>query len=159
MEPKPKPQPVKPPEPVPQPEPGDKAEYAYVKVHATQGWQSSNLQFSSGDTLSISYHSGTWTGDIDGHKKGHPGGDAPHGPEGPASERVKAPTRYPLPGEDENCLIGRIGGGQPFYIGRQISKPLTESGILFMRMNDEDTGPGLGDNAGAVQMQVRLPRA
>lgn len=116
-------------------------------ISATQSWQSTNMEFQVGDLLNVEYVSGEWTGDRKHDKK--------HGPEGPPADAYPGGPTYPLPGTIENSLIGKIGNGPAFYVGRGITKRVTEIGVLSFTINDEPKG--YWDNEGSINVGVRLP--
>lgn len=51
------------------------------------------------------------------------------------------------------ALIGRIGDGPPFYVGRRISRQVSRSGRLYLGVNDYD----LADNSGHFLAEVARP--
>ncbi|MGH7129940.1 MAG: hypothetical protein ACREIV_15320, partial [Planctomycetaceae bacterium] len=91
----------------------------------------------------------------------HPNAPYQSGPEGTYlfSEDV-AEELFPLPAAAGGpapcyCLIGRIGAGAPFYVGRRTSWIAAQSGRLFLGINDFD----LSDNSGGFRAQVTLPQS
>jgi len=71
-----------------------------------------------------------------------------------------AEMRFPLPAAAMGpapcfCLIGRIGDGPPFYIGRKKSWLAEQSGRLMLAVNDFD----LSDNGGEFRVQVSRSRS
>jgi len=121
-----------------------------ISVSANQGWQSTNIHFQKGDMLVIQYDSGCWNS----------GKDKCHGPEGPSSNVANGHGCYPLHTHAESTLVGKIGNGPVFYVGRQIAKKLDTGGELSLVMNDDLNGchgRGLGDNSGAIVVTIRSP--
>jgi hypothetical protein len=60
-----------------------------------------------------------------------------------------------MPQAPTGALIGEIGSGtSPFLIGNQVSLVASQSGMLLMRMNDQDGE--LFDNEGAIMVKVEL---
>lgn len=61
------------------------------------------------------------------------------------------------PGLGNNALIGRIGTGEPFYIGEFAVIPAPSNGILYLAMNETAHCGGCADNEGSwtVSVQVR----
>jgi len=53
------------------------------------------------------------------------------------------------------CLIGRIGNGQPFFIGESMSLVAETSGRLYLGVNDFD----VSDNTGEFYVEVSKPDA
>jgi len=56
----------------------------------------------------------------------------------------------PLPNALMGALIGRIGNSAPFGIGDQSSFTAPASGMLFLRVNDDN----LSDNAGEFAVDL-----
>ncbi|MNJ76022.1 hypothetical protein D3C77_732200 [compost metagenome] len=67
---------------------------------------------------------------------------------------------YPLPGQNEGALIGRIGSnGVPFLVGNQVQLPRGQQGELQLCINDDLAGrygAGLSDNLGSLSVEVRF---
>ena len=120
-----------------------------VNVRANEPWQTAGVDIHAGDAVIVNYKSGLWRGDIGST-------DCPqHGPVGPTCNAVIAPSNYPLPGRPEDSLVGKIGEtGEVFFIGNCIKRIAKESGDLYLRINDEDSG--LNDNAGFVTVKVSI---
>ncbi|MCC6168953.1 MAG: hypothetical protein IT329_17155 [Caldilineaceae bacterium] len=123
---------------------------AQPRVFAYRGWQSMGVQLEEGDFVTIRAR-GVWL---------YTPGEY-HGPEGHA--RYPAPSFYPLPhvegygrGVPGGVLIGRIGeSGAPFLVGKFNRMPVSESGTLYLRINDDI----LSDNEGWVETQIDVQPA
>lgn len=65
---------------------------------------------------------------------------------------------FPLPAVQDGpapcfCLIGRIGDGEPFYVGERLSFAAPASGRLLLGINDFDTS----DNSGDFLVRLAFP--
>ncbi len=71
---------------------------------------------------------------------------------------IAAPDGYPLPGQNEGALIGRIGNNAPFLIGNgPVITPANQTGQLQLCINDDlsgQFGSGLTDNEGYVTLSI-----
>jgi hypothetical protein len=77
------------------------------------------------------------------------GPDRQHGPAGEGGTR-SVPTR-PIPGRPGGSLIGRIGDGDPFFIGADRGPiRMRESGRLSLGVNDDH----LEDNSGSWRVTI-----
>lgn len=113
-----------------------------INVPANQGWTNTGIPVLRGQRISFSAQ-----GDI------MISPTASSGPDG--SPAVTSPSvRYPLQGVPAGALIGRVGNGAPFPIGRN-TQPITmpASGPLMLGINDNV----LTDNSGSYS--VSLSRA
>lgn len=110
------------------------------RIFAYRAWQSVGVRVRAGDELWIR---------ADGNWMYTPG--EYHGPGGHA--RYLAPAFYPLPSVPGGALIGRVGeNGDPFFVGRGGVWRMTESGLLYLRIDDDI----LSDNDGAVKVEVTV---
>ncbi|MDY7079198.1 MAG: hypothetical protein SXV54_19970 [Chloroflexota bacterium] len=110
------------------------------RIFAYRGWQSVGTRVREGDQVRI-LAEGTWL---------YTPGEY-HGPEG--HRRYSSPVFYPLPNVPGGALIGRIGeDGQPFYVGKRTHWWASESGILYLRIDDDI----LSDNDGWVSVEVTV---
>ena len=113
---------------------------AVPRIFAYRAWQSVGVRVREGDELRIRAR-GSWM---------YTPGEY-HGPEGHA--RYSAPAFYPLPGVPGGALIGRVGeNGEPFLVGRGGVWWMRESGLLYLRIDDDI----LSDNDGAVTVEVTV---
>jgi hypothetical protein len=113
-----------------------------INVPANQGWTNTGIPVLRGQRISFNAQ-----GDI------MISPTASSGPDG--SPAVTSPTvRYPLQGVPAGALIGRVGNGAPFPIGRN-TQPITmpANGPLMLGINDDI----LNDNSGSYS--VSLSRA
>ncbi len=119
-------------------------------VFASQGWQDTKLNVHAGDEVTIEYRSGTWTStrgivestDADGQPVNAP-------------DWLYCSCGEPLPGDSTQALIGKIGSTQPFFVGDEKDFRATDSGNIFLRINDSDRG--LSDNDGSLQIAITTP--
>jgi hypothetical protein len=113
-----------------------------INVPANQGWTNTGIPVLRGQRISFNAQ-----GDI------MISPTASSGPDG--SPAVTSPNvRYPLQGVPAGALIGRVGNGAPFPIGRN-TQPITmpANGPLMLGINDDV----LNDNSGSYS--VSLSRA
>ncbi|MGQ0604492.1 MAG: hypothetical protein ACT4QE_22660 [Anaerolineales bacterium] len=113
------------------------------RVYAYRQWQSAGVDVEKGDVITLRA-TGEWQ---------YSPFVGLHGPEG-GGRPVTVPT-YPMSGADGGVLLGRIGEGTPFYVGRGATMVVQEAGRLYFRINDDL----LGDNKGqlTVTIEVRSP--
>jgi hypothetical protein len=77
------------------------------------------------------------------------GPDRQHGPAGEGGNRHNA--NRPIPGRPGGSLVGRIGGGDPFFIGDDRGPiRMPESGRLMLGVNDDH----LEDNSGSWRVTI-----
>lgn len=119
-----------------------------VFVSANERWQSTGAMVRDGDIVSIDYMAGTWT------VRGGPAGERnPAGPNGYQGEYLS--VGLPLTSAPVGALVGRIGNGAPFLVGRGARFRAGEGGFLKLMINDQS----LGDNRGALQVKVEVTPA
>lgn len=116
-----------------------------VTVVANQPWQTTGIRVRRGQVVSITYLDGTWAV-LGGARSAQMRADAA----GFESE-VRA-AGLPLASAPVGALLGRIGDGMPFLVGREVRFQSREDGRLQLRINDQF----LGDNVGAVQVRVQV---
>ncbi len=115
---------------------------AQPRIYAYRDWQSTGVQVQRGDRLYLRAR-GEWLYTPDEF----------HGPEGHA--RYPAPDFYPVPYVQGGILIGRYGeDGTPFVVGRGGNYTVINSGMLYMRINDDV----LSDNRGYVEVEITVTR-
>lgn len=113
-----------------------------VAVQAEEGWQTTGLAVAAGDRLTITYLSGEWSP--------WPGGsyDAA-GSGGDPLCRCNV-----MEAASHAALLGRIGGAQPFLVGRDYHHVTGETGSLLLAINDVD----LHDNSGELEVLIEINR-
>jgi len=117
-------------------------ESGVVQVQASEGWQSTGITVRAGDRLRIRHIEGEWSPWLGGsYDAAGSGGD-------PLC-RCNV-----MEAVSHAALIGRIGDANPFLVGREYDHTVSESGTLFLRINDTD----LADNSGELEVLVRLTR-
>lgn len=111
-------------------------------VYANKGWQDTGIIINQGDNVEIKYLSGKWTSE-----------DSTGVYFGPSTNKAEnSASCRPIPDWDA-ALIGKIGmSSSPFIIGYSYSKVSSNTGNLYLRMNDCDDW--LGDNDGYLQIQI-----
>jgi hypothetical protein len=110
-------------------------------VQAYRQWQSTGFYLNPGDQVSI-LANGTWAYSPTVGLHSAEGGEY-------------APDYYPMPNVKGGALIGRIGeNGTTFYVGRYTTFAVTEVGMLYLRINDDQ----LGDNVGELELEIELVR-
>ncbi len=112
------------------------------RIYAYRDWQSVGIQIEPGDVITFEAD-GTWLYTPEEY----------HGPAG--SSRYQAPSYYPIPGGPGGILIARIGEqGKPFYVGGYRKFETRNSGLLYLRINDDI----LTDNEGWVSVDITVER-
>jgi hypothetical protein len=110
-----------------------------IRVPGTSDWVSTGLNVRRGQQLTFSANGevrlGSDTTDV----------ATPSG-----SKKNRYSPGAPIPGALAGALIGRIGNGAPFGIGAQANIAAPESGLLFLRVNDDH----LPDNAGEFGVTI-----
>ena len=120
-------------------------------VFAKDTWQDTGIKITSTDKVSIKYVSGEWTLAEGRVNTTHPWVQA----EGYTPERPEWTAQgKQVPSAPYGALIGRIGTGNPFFVGRQGELPLGQEGNLWLRVNDSDRH--LNDNAGQIVVEIIL---
>jgi hypothetical protein len=124
-----------------------------VDIDSRKGWQSTDLRIDEGTkAITIEEIKGQWT-DNKSTVPYHSGAGGPYtcGNSVAASQCLEVLTSEP-----NGMLIGQIGGSI-FAIGtrHRIESP-SPSGILFLRMNDNDLS--LDDNDGVLTVRITVER-
>lgn len=117
-----------------------------VEVSAQVIWNDTGVQIEEDEVVTVQYVSGLWNVNPPCYK-------ANYGPEGIG---IIAKPGYACPGESEGCLVGRIGNGESFRIGRKAVLPKGR-GPLFLTANDDLYGlygSGYSDNRGEVMVEI-----
>lgn len=110
-----------------------------VIVSVEQPWTSTGIQINSGDKITIMMEGFAST-----NAKYIQNSAYWNGPEGINT----APSNCPVPNFPLYSVVGKIGSnGTPFYVGRILSIISKVSGILYLGINDAQSG-GIGDNYG-----------
>jgi hypothetical protein len=113
------------------------------RIYAYRDWQSVGVRVEPGDRLYLRAR-GRWL---------YTPGEY-HGPEG--HREYRAPNTYPMPGVAGGVLLGRVGEtGQLFIVARGGSFSVNDSGVLYLRINDDI----LSDNEGYVTVEVEVDAA
>jgi ligand-binding sensor domain-containing protein len=113
-----------------------------IFVSARTPWQSTGVTIPRGRAVTIRYLEGTW-----GIWGGSEGVKTQAGAEGFAGEYR---DDSPVPDAPVGALLGRIGEGQPFYVGNHRTFAAAEDGVLWL--GNGDKWPG--DNTGALVVEV-----
>jgi hypothetical protein len=146
-----------------------------IAVDSTKNWQSSGISVSKGDTIHVQVVGGNWTTaryTLPDTTKQKLSDDIKnlqmwinYVPEqdGKGSSRSCAEvnlTNCPVPTSNVGTLIGRIGVSEAFSIGEANTITASESGILYLRINDgqREGTAGLEDNAGILAVEVIVQR-
>ena len=113
----------------------------YVTVDARERWTNTGMRVQAGDLIMFDV-----TGTI--RMSGEPNDTATA--RGARSGRQAADA--PFSNELAGALIGRIDGGQPFFIGNRRSVRVPSGGQLYLGVNDDY----LADNSGAFEVMVAV---
>lgn len=123
-----------------------------IQVRADLGWQNTNVYITNNDDVLIQYVSGQWT-----HWKGTvPMSDA-SGKYGYVCADAMAASSCvePVPDFRTGALIGQVHR-RLLRIGNRLQFTSTDTGYLFLRINDADIG--LSDNAGSITVKIIVRR-
>ena len=109
-----------------------------IRVRADEAWTDTGMDVEVSDVLSIEYVSGDWSP--------WPGGsyDALGFGGDPLCDCNV------ILGVSHAALIGRIGGGRPFFVGAEYVGGAGEAGRLYLGINDTR----LEDNSGRLRVRV-----
>ncbi len=120
-----------------------------VEIDSTQGWQSTGIYVEQGKTLILEVISGNWT-----NWKGQVPYSGGEGTGYICGEQV-SPSQCvePLPNFASDSLVGQIGGFK-FGVGKGNTITAEQSGELFLRINDDDSG--LFDNDGKLRVRISI---
>lgn len=127
-----------------------------ITITSTTGWQPTALTVQRGTYFGISYTSGTWTVDYRSIPYVDPDGYPPN-----IDKQIYQGCKYnsSLP---YATLLGQIGTGPSFRVGTGGVFKASATGIISLRINDQDAC--LGDNDGSIVLQglslipgMRLP--
>ena len=110
-----------------------------ITVPATQRWTPTGISVRRGETLTIT---------ADGEIRITPDANDRATPDGIVNQRYDRSA--PLPRTLAGALIGRIGNGQPFGIGKSMQVPAPGAGALFLGINESN----VADNDGSFQVTV-----
>ncbi len=114
-----------------------------IRIYANQDWTNTEVLVHPGDTLEIQYLSGSWS----------PwSGDSY---DGIGSGGVPTCDCNVIFGVSHASLIGKIGDGNPFFVGNKFTQPIGQSGYLYLGINDTR----LNDNSGSLLVRVNISRS
>lgn len=116
-----------------------------VVVSGTQYWTDSGFNLQAGDHISTSASGlvGVAGSDVQGKNA-----------DGAGAGSSCAPAGAPMPGGPCWALVGRIGGGSPFFVGLNFSATVNSGGRLYLGVNDDP----VSDNWGAWSVNVTVTR-
>jgi hypothetical protein len=110
-----------------------------ITVPANQRWTPTGIAVRRGEMLTIT---------ADGEIRITPDANDRATPDGIVNQRFDRSS--PLPRTLAGALIGRIGNGQPFGIGRNMQVPAPAAGALFLGINEAN----VADNDGSFQVTI-----
>jgi len=110
-----------------------------ITVPANQRWTPTGIAVRRGETLTIT---------ADGEIRITPDANDRATPDGIVNQRFDRSA--PLPRTLAGALIGRIGNGQPFGIGKNMQVPAPAAGALFLGINEAN----VADNDGSFQVTI-----
>ena len=117
-------------------------------VSAQEPWQYTGVRVQSGQVVSISYLGGTWG--VWGGARG-----AEHQADALGYEGEFRAVGLPVTSAPVGALLGRIGDGPAFLVGRELRFRSGETGALHLMINDH----ALDDNIGYLQVEVQVSSA
>lgn len=102
-----------------------------AEVDAGKGWQSTGVTVEPGTKLNIRVTGGKWT-----NWKGNTPYNTGEGTDYVCASIISAKDCVePVPDYPAGALVGRIGN-QILRVGKGATIPVTQSGVLFLRIND-----------------------
>ncbi len=109
-----------------------------VVVSASEGWTRTGIEVNAGERISFEARGEVRWG--------------PNRKDGPDGERGSPHNAArPIPGRNAAALIGRIGNGDPFFIGGDRGEMrVRDSGLLYLGINDDY----LRDNSGSFRVTI-----
>jgi hypothetical protein len=119
-----------------------------IMVSAQEPWQYTGVRVRNGQVVSISYLGGTWG--VWGGARG-----VEHQTDAAGFEGEYRAVGLPMISAPVGALLGRIGDGPVFLVGRELRFRSGETGILKLMMNDH----ALDDNIGYLQVEVEVSSA
>ena len=121
---------------------------AVTSISATTGWQQTTLYLNAGDKFYVDYRGGSWTVDYKNFPYVGPGGYSAD-----IDKTIAAGYKFDS-SVPYGYLLGKVGTGDVIFVGVK-GGPFTAdvSGFLSLRINDTDTT--LGDNDGAITVNLR----
>jgi hypothetical protein len=144
-------------------EPSKTASQTRVEVPMYRAWTETGLQVSPGQTLTITASGrGVWKNISPSNPNATPNAFEECSPEGTSPNAIDYHSniqKYQTSSANKGALIGRIGNGKPFKVGENFTKKVTESGVLYLGINDmkpEIDPSAWTDNSGGFQAQVRI---
>jgi hypothetical protein len=114
-------------------------------VSSQESWQGTEVYVREGQVVSITYLDGAWG--VWGGARG-----AAKQVDAAGFEGDYRAVGLPLTSAPVGALLGRLGEGEPFLVGRKVQFVSGESGALRLMINDRS----LEDNSGAMRVQVRV---
>jgi hypothetical protein len=119
-----------------------------TSISATTGWQQTSLYLNAGDKFYVDYRGGSWTVDYKNFPYVGPGGYSAD-----IDKTIAAGYKFDS-SVPYGYLLGKIDTGNVIFVGVK-GEPFTAdvSGFLSLRINDTDTT--LGDNDGAITVNLR----
>ena len=124
--------------------PSTAAPLPHFRVAGDAGWFATGLTFTAGESVSFTTHGQAMTGPLADYPEAHSNADG--------QTFICTVTEFPfepcaLEGAPYGALVGKFGAsGTPFLIGSSFSGSATESGELFLAVNDNL--PYYSDNFG-----------
>jgi hypothetical protein len=115
-------------------------------VPANQLWFDTGVDLAQGETVKIKYTGGKWSvspQDLNLTATG--------------TTRFNGKPNYALPGKPAGSLIGKIGNGSSFYVGKIYELPVGQVGRLYLTANDDQGakfGAGYKDNSGSINIDI-----
>ncbi len=110
------------------------------ELQAIDGWTGTGIRINPGDQVIITYLSGVWSPWPGGAYDAIGSGGDPNC------------TCNVVAGISHAALIGRVGQGQIFLVGRSFDMHTGESGDLFLGINDSQPA----DNSGSIRVLVEI---
>jgi hypothetical protein len=113
-----------------------------LEIFANQQWLDTGVLIQPGYILTIQYLSDLWSPWPNSKYDGNGSGGNPNC------------TCNVLLGVSHASLIGKVGNGDPFFVGNQFTQKMGQSGYLFLGINDNQ----ISDNSGNINIRIKVSR-
>jgi len=145
-------------------------QYQTVLHASTPNWTQTTIQLRKGDVVSFTatglircispFKAGMSTTSPTGIKDAisSSGHVTPNGLTKPYRRQGFSPSYYILPAEPINCLMAKVGMGQPFAVGSSKTYKVNQDGLLFIGINQRWKSGEWRNNSGQLNISIIIRR-